>query len=49
MNKKQHDIIDASFKCISISGIENFINNAIIHNNKLIITDSDIIKVFDWN
>lgn len=48
MNKKQHDIIDASFKCISISGIENFINNAIIHNNKLIITDSDIIKVFDW-
>ncbi len=48
MNKKQHDIIDASFKCISISGIENFINNAIIHNDKLIITDSDIIKVFDW-
>ena len=48
MNKKQHDIIDASFKCISISGIENFINNAIIHNDKLIITDSGIIKVFDW-
>lgn len=48
MNQKQHDIIDASFKCISISGIENFINNAIIHNDKLIITDSDIIKVFDW-
>lgn len=48
MNKKQHNIIDASFKCISISGIENFINNAIIHNDKLIITDSDIIKVFDW-
>ena len=48
MNQKQHNIIDASFKCISISGIENFINNAIIHNDKLIITDSDIIKVFDW-
>lgn len=48
MNKKQNDIIDASFKCISISGIENFINNAIIHNDKLIITDSGIIKVFDW-
>lgn len=48
MNQKQYNIIDASFKCISISGIENFINNAIIHNDKLIITDSDIIKVFDW-
>lgn len=48
MNQKKHNIIDASFKCISISGIENFINNAIIHNDKLIITDSDIIKVFDW-
>lgn len=48
MNQKQHNIIDASFKCISISGIENFINNAVINNDKLIINDSDIIKVFDW-
>ena len=49
MNIKQnHNIDDSSFKCISILGIENFINNAIIHNNKLIITDSDIIKIFNW-
>lgn len=42
-----YDIVNASFKYISILGIENFINNAFIHNNKLIINDSDIIKVFD--
>ena len=46
--KQNHDIVDASFKCISILGIKNFINNAVIVNDKLIITDSDIIKVFDW-
>ena len=32
--KQNHDIVDASFKCISILGINNFINNAVI--NKII-------------
>ena len=44
----KHNIVDESFKHISILGIENFINNAVINNDKLIINDSVIIKVFDW-